>query len=185
MIRKLKEEDTTKVMTIWTKGNFKAHDFIEKDYWLQNFNLVKNEYLPKSDTYIYTEEGEIKGFISIMNNQHIGALFVKQDALREGIGRRLVNYCKERYSYLTLNVYEKNVNATLFYVAMNFKNKKMQIDEKTRRKRIYNGMEKRIKTRKLCLILSCFLVYKTLPRTTIAFRKARFYNKSEVSRWIL
>ena len=56
MIRKFKEEDTTKVMTIWTKGNFKAHDFIEKDYWLKNFNQVKNEYLSKSETYVYTEE---------------------------------------------------------------------------------------------------------------------------------
>lgn len=132
MIRKLKEEDTTAIMTIWTKGNFKAHNFIEKDYWLENFNKVKNEYLPQSDTYVYTEEGEIKGFISILNNDYIGALFVKQDNLREGIGRRLLNYCKERYQKLTLKVYEKNVNATLFYVAMNFKNKEIRIDEQTR-----------------------------------------------------
>lgn len=66
MIRRLKEEDITKVMTIWTKGNFKAHDFIPKDYWLENFNKVKNDYLPKADTFIYVEEEEIKGFISVM-----------------------------------------------------------------------------------------------------------------------
>lgn len=131
MIRRMKEEDTTKVMTLWTKGNFKAHDFIEKDYWLENFNRVKNEYLLKSDTYVYIEEDDIKGFISILKNEYIGALFVKQDSLREGIGRRLINYCKERYDYLTLQVYEKNVNATLFYVAMNFKNKEVRIDEET------------------------------------------------------
>ena len=41
MIRNLQQEDITKVMTIWTKGNFTAHDFIEKDYWLENFNKVK------------------------------------------------------------------------------------------------------------------------------------------------
>ena len=142
MIRRLKEEDTTKVMTIWTKGNFQAHDFIGKDYWLENFNKVKNEYLPKSDTYVYTENDDIKGFISILENEYIGALFVRQDSLREGIGRRLLNYCKERYDYLRLNVYEKNMNATLFYVAMNFKNKEIRIDKETRRKRIYYGMEK-------------------------------------------
>lgn len=131
MIRRMKEGDTTKVMTLWTKGNFKAHDFIEKDYWLENFNRVKNEYLAKSDTYVYIEEDDIKGFISILKNEYVGALFVKQDSLREGIGRRLINYCKERYDYLTLHVYEKNVNATLFYVAMNFKNKEIRIDEET------------------------------------------------------
>lgn len=142
MIRKFREEDTTKVMTIWTKGNFKAHDFIEKDYWLENFNRVKNDYLLKSETYVYIEDDEIKGFISILEKDYIGALFVRQDSLREGIGRRLLNYCKEKYDYLTLNVYEKNVNATLFYVAMNFKNKGIKINEETRGKRIYYGMEK-------------------------------------------
>ncbi len=146
MIRKLKEEDVTKVMTIWTKGNFKAHDFIKKDYWLENFNRVKNEYLLKSETYVYTEDDEIKGFVSILEGEYIGALFVRQDSLREGIGRRLVNYCKERYHYLRLNVYEKNINATLFYIAMGFKNKGIKIEEETRRKRIYNGVEKMKKT---------------------------------------
>ena len=106
--------------------------FIEKDYWLENFNKVKNEYLQNSETYVYTEDEEIKGFISLMENGYIGALFVKNDCLREGIGRRLLNYVKEKYSYLSLNVYEKNIDATLFYVAMGFKNTKIQIDEDTR-----------------------------------------------------
>lgn len=149
MIRKFREEDTIKVMTIWTKGNFMAHSFIEKDYWLENFNKVKNEYLLKSETYVYTEDNQIKGFISLLEDHYIGALFVRQDSLREGIGRRLLNYCKEKYESLTLNVYEKNVDATLFYLAMNFKNKEIRIDEETRRKRICYGMEKRIETVRL------------------------------------
>ena len=131
MIRKFKEDDTVKVMTIWTKGNFKAHPFIEKDYWLENFNKVKEEYLWKAETYVYTEDDEIKGFISLLDGGYIGALFVKIDSLRQGIGKRLLNYVKEKYDKLTLNVYEKNVDATLFYVAMGFKNKKIQIDENT------------------------------------------------------
>lgn len=142
MIRKFKEEDTVKVMTIWTKGNFKAHPFIEKDYWLENFNKVKEEYLYKSETYVYIENDEIKGFISILGDEYIGALFVRNDCQREGIGKRLLNYVKEKNNKLTLNVYEKNVDATLFYLAMGFKNIKVQIDESTRREGICNGMEK-------------------------------------------
>lgn len=142
MIRKFKEEDTTKVMTIWTKGNFKAHDFIEKDYWLENFNKVKKEYLQQAETYVYIEKEEIKGFVSILKKECIGALFVRQDSLREGIGRKLINYCKEKYDYLALHVYEKNIKAILFYIAMNFKNKEIIIDKETRRKGICYGMEK-------------------------------------------
>ena len=156
MIRKFKEEDTVKVMTLWTKGNFKAHPFIEKDYWLENFNKVKNEYLYNSETYVYIENEEIKGFISLLDNGYIGALFVRNDCQREGIGRRLINYVKERNPYLKLQVYEKNIDATLFYVAMGFKNTKIQIDEDTRRKGICNGMEEIIKelySHKIVLLL--------------------------------
>lgn len=131
MIRKFREEDTVKVMTIWTKGNFKAHDFIDKDYWLLNFNKVKDEYLKKSDTYVYIEKEEIKGFISILGDGYIGAIFVRIDSLRQGIGRKLINYVKEKYDKLTLNVYEKNMNAILFYVALGFVNTKIQVDEET------------------------------------------------------
>lgn len=134
MIRKFKESDTKKVMTIWTKGNFYAHDFIDKDYWLLNFNRVKDEYLMKSETYVYVENDEIKGFISLLNNEYIGALFVRLDSLRQGIGKKLINYCKEKYDKLVLNVYEKNINATLFYVAMGFTNTKIQINEETNEK---------------------------------------------------
>ena len=49
----MKEEDITKVMTIWTKGNFYAHPFIERDYWISNYNKVKEEYLKQAETYIY------------------------------------------------------------------------------------------------------------------------------------
>ena len=136
MIRKFREEDLTKVMTIWTKGNFEAHPFIDKDYWLLNYNKVKDEYLKKSETYLYETNDEIKGFISILNNEYIGALFVKREYQRQGIGRKLINFVKEKEKYdkLILHVYEKNINAILFYTELGFKNKKIQIDEKTNEK---------------------------------------------------
>ena len=136
MIRKFREEDLTKVMTIWTKGNFEAHPFIDKDYWLLNYNKVKDEYLKKAETYVYTENDEVKGFISILNNEYIGALFVKREYQRQGIGRKLINFVKEKEKYdkLILHVYEKNINAILFYTALGFKNQKIQIDEKTNEK---------------------------------------------------
>ena len=134
MIRKFKEEDTTKVMAIWTKGNFEAHSFIDKDYWLLNYNKVKDEYLKKSETYVYTENNDIKGFISILNNEYIGALFIKNEYRRSGIGRRLINFVKDKYDKLTLNVYEKNINAILFYTKLGFINQKIQIDDKTNEK---------------------------------------------------
>lgn len=134
MIRKFREEDTVKVMTIWTKGNFEAHSFIDKDYWLLNFNKVKDEYLKKSETYVYVDNNEIKGFISLLDNYFIGALFVRKEYRRQGIGRKLINYVKDKYDKLELQVYEKNINAILFYTALGFINKKIQIDKETNEK---------------------------------------------------
>lgn len=134
MIRKFREEDTVKVMTIWTKGNFEAHSFIDKDYWLLNFNKVKDEYLKKSETYVYVDNNEIKGFISLLDNYFIGSLFVRKEYRRQGIGRKLINYVKDKYDRLELQVYEKNINAILFYTALGFINKKIQIDKETNEK---------------------------------------------------
>lgn len=142
MIRKFKEEDTVKVMTIWTKGNFKEHYFIEKDYWLENFNRFKNECLLNSETYVYIENEEIKGFISMIETNCICAIFVKEDEQRNGIGRKLINHVKEKREELQLHVYEKNVNAMLFFVNMGFKNCGIGVNDKTRRKRIFYEMEK-------------------------------------------
>ena len=134
MIRKFRDEDTTNVMTIWTKGNFEAHDFIDKDYWLLNYNKVKNEYLKKAETYVYVENDEIKGIISLLNNEYIGALFVRKEYRKKGVGRKLVNFVKNKYEKLVLKVYEKNINAILFYVSLGFVNQKIQIDKETNEK---------------------------------------------------
>ncbi len=134
MIRKFREEDTVKVMTIWTKGNFEVHSFIDKDYWLLNFNKVKDEYLKRAETYVYVEDDIIKGFISLLNNNFIGALFIRKEYRRQGIGRKLINFVKDKYDKLELQVYEKNVNAMLFYASLGFVNKKIQIDDNTNEK---------------------------------------------------
>lgn len=42
MIRKLKNVDIEKIMDIWLESTIKAHDFISKEYWQNNYNIVKN-----------------------------------------------------------------------------------------------------------------------------------------------
>ena len=67
MIKKIKEEDLTNVMTLWVKGNFKANNFIDKDYWLEIYNNTKENFLKDYKTFVYKENDEILGFISINN----------------------------------------------------------------------------------------------------------------------
>ena len=48
MIRAFKESDLSEVMQIWFDANVKAHNFIPKKYWLDNYAAVK-EILPKAE----------------------------------------------------------------------------------------------------------------------------------------
>lgn len=79
MIKELENFEINEVLDIWLKTNIKAHNFINKNYWINNYELVKTEYIPNSKTFVYKEHTIIKGFISIMNDSFIGALFVLKD----------------------------------------------------------------------------------------------------------
>lgn len=121
MIKELENFEINEVLDIWLKPNIKAHNFIDKNYWINNYELVKNEYIPNSKTFVHKEDNIIKGFISIMNDSFIGALFVLEDYQGKGIGSSLMDYCKNLYPKLELSVYKENTSAVSFYRKCDFK----------------------------------------------------------------
>ncbi|MCU9816363.1 N-acetyltransferase [Paraclostridium sp. AKS73] len=115
MIRKLTNIDIDKIMDIWLESTVKAHNFISREYWENNYKVVKDVYIPIADTFVYEEEGETRGFISIINNEFIGALFVDVKFQGMGIGTKLIDYSVEKYKKLTLAVYKENQKSVEFY----------------------------------------------------------------------
>jgi len=112
----VKEFDICKideVMQIWLDTNIATHDFIPKEYWTDNYEIVKTM-LPNADILIY-EEDEIKGFIGIVDKTYIAGLFVSKQFQGCGIGTKLIEVCKNRYPILMLDVYVKNDKAVIFY----------------------------------------------------------------------
>ena len=130
MIRPFDLSDTDTVMKIWLSANIAAHDFIPKEYWLNNFETVKTM-LPDSEILVY-EDGGIKGFIGVVDKSYIAGLFVEKQFQSCGIGSSLIEACKTRYSALTLDVYLKNERAVKFYIKHGFtiKDKKENSDTK-------------------------------------------------------
>ena len=53
-------------------------------------------------------EDDIKGVISIINNEFIGVLFVDTEYQGNGIGKELIDYAIDRYKKLNLAVYKDN-----------------------------------------------------------------------------
>lgn len=134
MIKNLRDNDIDIVMDLWKESTMEAQSFISDEYWLENYDNVKNNYLPDSDTYVYEEDGEIKGFVSLIENIFIGGLFLKIDSQRKGIGSKIIDFLKAEHDKLQLAVYDKNIRAMNFYVKSGFKILNTEIDEKTKEK---------------------------------------------------
>lgn len=131
MIKKLNINKLEEVMEIWLETNIDSHDFIDKKYWIQNYDLVK-ELLKEADVYIFEENNIIKAFVGIVENNYIGGIFVKKDYQREGIGKNLIDFCKDKYAYLTLHVFKKNHKAINFYNKNDFMILEELINEDTK-----------------------------------------------------
>lgn len=129
MIREFKNDDMNSIMKIWLKGTIEAHKFIPEGYWLKNYTLVKETYVPSSKIFIYEENGQNKGFISIVNDAYVGALFVDVNYQGNGIGTSLIGFAKNNYKKLSLAVYAENQKSLHFYQKSGFTIDNEQINE--------------------------------------------------------
>ena len=129
MIRELQKADINKVAVIWLDTNIKAHYFIPAQYWKGNFELVK-DLLLQATVYVYEDNQEIQGFIGL-NGEYIEGIFVSDKMQSQGIGKRLLNYAKDKRNKLFLNVYQKNTQAISFYQREEFEIQHSGLDEVT------------------------------------------------------
>lgn len=116
-------------MEIWENENIRTHNFIEKEYWKNNYKYVK-DILPNADIYVYVLGEQIVGFVGL-NNNYIEGIFVDINNQHNGIGTSLLDKIKEDKENLTLNVYKKNANAIKFYEKNNFIITSENIDKNT------------------------------------------------------
>lgn len=121
-------------MQIWLDTNIKAHSFISQNYWIENYENVKN-ILPQAEIYVYEDDNtnQIDGFLGL-TNAYIEGLFVREAIQSKGIGKQLLNYAKEIKSSLRLSVYQKNARAISFYKREQFVICSENNDERTNEK---------------------------------------------------
>lgn len=129
MIRVLEEKDVDTVAKIWLETNIKAHDFIASNYWKEHYEIIKDMFL-QAEVYVYEIEKEIMGFIGL-DKEYIEGIFVLDQYQKRGIGKALLNHVKAKKEHLSLNVYQKNLNAILFYQREGFCVQYEDVDENT------------------------------------------------------
>ena len=120
MIRGFETSDTEQVMAVWLDATKKGHFFVDDSYWEKTAVIVREQYIPVAETYVYEKEGKILGFVSILSEDTIGGLFVDVDKHRCGIGKALVDHVKEKFEFLSVSAFKKNLNARAFYEKQGF-----------------------------------------------------------------
>lgn len=86
----LTEKELETIMAIWSQTNLEAHPFVAPTYWQENKAFVHLFALPKATLILAEEEGQIIGFLGLMDN-YIAGIFIKKCFK----GRASVrNYCK-------------------------------------------------------------------------------------------
>nr|WP_307775840.1 N-acetyltransferase [uncultured Cetobacterium sp.] len=132
MIKKLENKNIDEIMKLWLKATIKAHPFINENYWKDSYVVVKDIYIPIADTFIYEENNKIKGFIAVIENSYIGALFVDPEYQGKGIGKKLIEYAENIYDSLRLAVYKENHDSVNFYKKVGFKITGEGVNEETK-----------------------------------------------------
>lgn len=130
MIRTYQPDDLDAVMQLWLSSTIAAHPFVTEQYWHESASLVRETYLPAARTWVYLSQevpleptasgNAIVGFISILEEQLVGALFVDQFHYGKGVGKILMDGVQQHYKALTLEVYQKNHRAYHFYRKQGF-----------------------------------------------------------------
>ncbi|WP_192456598.1 N-acetyltransferase [Musicola keenii] len=115
MIRDFHPQDVEQLIPLWLESTTRAHPFINPRYWQESEELVRYRYLPHSQTWIYEDEQGIGGFISVMRQRFVGALFVHHRLYGTGVAATLMRYVQDRFDELSLEVYQQNHRACAFY----------------------------------------------------------------------
>ena len=124
----MKDSELEKVSQIWLDSNLEAHDFIDKNFWLDNYPMVKEQF--KTAEIYVDAESEIKGFVGLQSD-YIAGIFVEKSYRNQGIGKKLINFLKKNHQELSLDVYDKNIRAKQFYDKNGFEVSTQSIEKET------------------------------------------------------
>ncbi|EOT1181506.1 N-acetyltransferase [Cronobacter sakazakii] len=131
MIRAQRPSDRDAILSLWLASTTAGHPFIQPDYWRASLPVVRDVYLPGACTWVDENGGTLRGFISVMHENFIGALFVAPDCEGTGIGTALLTHVQSQYDTLNLEVYQKNTRAVNFYHALGFRIEESAWQEET------------------------------------------------------
>ena len=119
MMRPYQTDDTNALVSIWQKSNALAHPFLPQDFVAQVAKDMRNIYLPNAETWVLEQDGQIAGFIALIDNE-IGGLFLEPALIGKGYGRRMVDHAAALKGPLRVEVFKDNAIGHAFYERYGF-----------------------------------------------------------------
>ncbi|MCD6321428.1 MAG: GNAT family N-acetyltransferase [Clostridiales bacterium] len=93
-LRKFKNSDLGSILSVWENASKLAHSFLSEEFFEKERYNIPNIYIPNADTLVAENEGNVIGFISMIDNE-IGGLFVDPEFHGVGVGTSLVDKVRE------------------------------------------------------------------------------------------
>ncbi len=120
MIRKYKDNDVDAVISSWREASELAHPFLSKAFLDSEANNVRNVYMAFAETWVTEIEGQVVGFIALVENE-IGGLFLDPKFHGQGLGKAMVDKATAQKGTLKVEVFKDNVIGRRFYDAYGFR----------------------------------------------------------------
>lgn len=140
LIRNCRKNELEEMVRIWYEASITAHSFIPASFWALQKDSMKEKYLPLAENFIFEEERQLIGFISLVG-ERVCALFVAPEMQGRGIGKALLEHAKILKGRLSLRVYRENERALSFYKKCGFVAAGEEVDEYTGCVQILMGWE--------------------------------------------
>lgn len=115
MIRPFEMKDLNAVMDIWLRNTIDAHPFIDKMYFINNYQKFQEDHLLRSQSQVYELDGKIVGFVSIKQDMVITTINVDKPYRMSGIGEALINTLFKKFHQITVKCYLENSDALAFF----------------------------------------------------------------------
>ncbi len=120
MIRAYKDDDVEAVISSWRDASEFAHPFLTTKFLDQEADNVRNVYLKFAETWVTELDGQVVGFIALVDNE-IGGLFLDPKHHGQGHGKAMVDKAVAEKEHLEVEVFRENIVGRRFYDAYGFR----------------------------------------------------------------
>ncbi|WP_392563583.1 acetyltransferase [Orbus wheelerorum] len=119
-LRKAVPSDKPMLLALWQRSVQATHHFLTKQDIEKLHQSLSDEWLDQVELWLLTNNNQIVGFIGLDDN-HVEMLFIDDKQQGNGYGQQLINFVKQKYQQIYLDVNEQNPNALAFYQKQGFK----------------------------------------------------------------